>query len=104
MVGPSFHLQPWGNLSMMLPHEPSPLRRWYRPRRCRRSGGCRRDPEPRGTASAPAGVSTAAAGQYPAPRWPSYFKPPTSVEDLMPAARALVRNTSGFLGVGMGVL
>src|SRR4051812_38692260 len=42
--------------------------------------------------------------QYPAPRWPSYFKPPKSVDDLMPAARLLVRNKSGFLGVGMGVV
>src|SRR5688572_7355257 len=41
---------------------------------------------------------------YPAPRWPSYFQPPKSIEDLMPAARQLVRNKSGFLGVGMGVL
>ncbi|HXH06534.1 MAG TPA: hypothetical protein VNI83_08080, partial [Vicinamibacterales bacterium] len=43
-------------------------------------------------------------GGYPAPRWPSYFKPPKSVDDLMPAARALVRNTSGFQGKGMGIL
>src|SRR5215210_7069956 len=41
---------------------------------------------------------------YPAPRWPSYFKPPSSLDDLMPAARSLVRNKSGFLGLGMGVL
>src|SRR4029453_6465343 len=41
---------------------------------------------------------------YSAPRWPSYFKQPESIEELMPAARSLVRNTSGFLGVGMGVL
>ena len=41
---------------------------------------------------------------YPAPRWPSYFKQPESIEQLMPAARSLVRNKSGFLGVGMGVL
>ena len=42
--------------------------------------------------------------EYPAPRWPSYFKPPKAIDDLMPAARQLVRNKSGFLGVGMGVL
>ena len=42
--------------------------------------------------------------RYPEPRWPSYFQPPKSVDDLMPAARQLVRNKSGFLGVGMGVL
>jgi hypothetical protein len=44
------------------------------------------------------------ATSYSEPRWPSYFKPPQSVDDLMPAARQLVRNKSGFLGVGMGVL
>jgi hypothetical protein len=44
------------------------------------------------------------ADAYPAPRWPSYFKPPNSVEDLMPAARALVRNQSGLQGKGMGIL
>ena len=41
---------------------------------------------------------------YPAPRWPSYFRNPNSIDELMPAARSLVRNKSGFLGVGMGVL
>src|SRR5262245_51984392 len=41
---------------------------------------------------------------YPAPRWPSYFKRPETADELMPAARSLVRNKSGFLGVGMGVL
>ena len=49
-------------------------------------------------------AATAAADTYPAPRWPSYFKPPTSVEDLMPAARSLVRNRSGLQGNGLGVL
>ena len=60
--------------------------------------GCRR------SAEAPAGDAAATREGYPAPRWPSYFKPPASSDDLMPAARELVRNKSGFLGVGMGVL
>src|SRR5215471_3015939 len=42
--------------------------------------------------------------KYPEPRWPSYFKPPKSVDDLMPAARLLVRNQSGLQGKGMGIL
>lgn len=46
----------------------------------------------------------AAQTKYPEPRWPSYFKPPEKVEDLMPAARALVRNRSGLQGSGLGVL
>ena len=63
------------------------------------SWGCRKgDTDPPSTAEAPQ------KQEYPAPRWPSYFKPPTSVDELMPAARQLVRNKSGFLGVGMGVL
>src|SRR6185436_19245847 len=61
--------------------------------------------------SAPAessAVASAAVGangeKYPAPRWPSYFKTPKSVDDLMPAARLLVRNQSGLQGKGMGTL
>jgi hypothetical protein len=61
--------------------------------------GCGRTPEDTTKAREPA-----AQTGYPAPRWPSYFKPPASIDDLMPAARSLVRNKSGFLGVGMGVL
>ena len=65
------------------------------------SGACRNGgtPEKSDTAQ-PAAVKS----EYPAPRWPSYFKPPKSIEDLMPAARLLVRNKSGFLGQGMGIL
>jgi hypothetical protein len=62
-------------------------------------------------ASAPAESSAVASAQvgangekYPAPRWPSYFKTPKSVDDLMPAARLLVRNQSGLQGKGMGIL
>ena len=60
-------------------------------------------------ASAPAESSAVASAQvgangekYPAPRWPSYFKTPKSVDDLMPAARLLVRNQSGLQGKGHG--
>ena len=65
------------------------------------------------TAPAPSdGATTAQASaqigsngeKYPAPRWPSYFKTPKSVDDLMPAARLLVRNQSGLQGKGMGIL
>jgi len=62
-------------------------------------------------ASTPAESSASASAQvgangekYPAPRWPSYFKTPKSVDDLMPAARLLVRNQSGLQGKGMGIL
>jgi hypothetical protein len=59
-------------------------------------------------AATPAVSASAAVGangeKYPAPRWPSYFKTPKSVDELMPAARMLVRNQSGLQGKGMGIL
>lgn len=67
-------------------------------------GACRNSADPAAGTGDTSPRPSAADGTYPAPRWPSYFKPPTSIDDLMPAARALVRNRSGFLGVGMGVL
>jgi hypothetical protein len=45
-----------------------------------------------------------AGARYPEPRFPSYLKKPDSVEDIMPYARQLVRNKSGYEGKGMGVL
>src|SRR5262245_8917885 len=57
-----------------------------------------------GAVAATAKIGPAAGETYPTPRWPSYFKPPKTVEDLMPAARALVRNQSGLQGKGMGIL
>src|SRR5690349_9307820 len=65
------------------------------------AAACRREAA-RESAETPS--ATVAKSEYPAPRWPSYFQPPKSVDDLMPAARQLVRNKSGFLGVGMGVV
>ncbi len=52
------------------------------------------------------GVAAVGAGteKYPEPRWPAYFKPPKTVEDLMPSARQVVRNRSGLQGNGMGIL
>src|SRR5262245_18474803 len=57
------------------------------------------------TDSASAATRAGASGDsYPEPRWPSYFKPPKSVDDLMDAARQFVRNQSGLQGKGMGIL
>src|SRR6184192_996920 len=71
------------------------------------AGACRRG-TPSTAESSGAAASTragaAANEKFPEPRWPSYFKPPKSVDDLMPAARALVRNQSGLQGKGMGIL
>src|SRR5437773_10577918 len=55
-------------------------------------------------ASAASRAGAAAGDTYPEPRWPSYFKPPKSVDDLMGAARSFVRNQSGLQGKGMGIL
>ena len=41
------------------------------------------------------------AGKYPAPRFPSYLKPPKSIEDVMPFARAAVRQTGGRTPLGL---
>lgn len=52
--------------------------------------------------------TSAKAGAYPAPRWPSYLKKPNSMEELLPHARDLVRNKAGFggnsPGLGLGLL
>src|SRR4029077_13566694 len=56
------------------------------------------------SASAAGRAGAAAGATYPEPRWPSYFKPPKSVDDLMGAARSFVRNQSGLQGKGMGIL
>ena len=42
--------------------------------------------------------------QYPAPRFPAYLKPLSSIDEVMPQVRVLVRNKSGFLGKGLGIL
>ncbi len=52
----------------------------------------------------PASIAGAEGG-YMAPRYPQYVvKPPTSVNDLMANARALVRNRVGFQGLGLGAI
>ena len=39
--------------------------------------------------------------KYPAPRFPSYLKPPKSIDDIMPFARAAVRQTGGRTPLGL---
>ena len=39
--------------------------------------------------------------KYPPPRFPSYLKPPKSIEDVMPFARAAVRQTGGRTPLGL---
>ncbi|HTF92999.1 MAG TPA: hypothetical protein VK632_08130, partial [Verrucomicrobiae bacterium] len=40
-------------------------------------------------------------GKYPAPRFPSYVRPAKSIEDVMPFARAAVRQTGGRTPLGL---
>src|SRR5215471_10681778 len=44
---------------------------------------------------------TAESVKYPAPRFPSYVRPPKSIEDVMPFARAAVRQTGGRTPLGL---
>ncbi|HKA32331.1 MAG TPA: hypothetical protein VKH64_03905 [Candidatus Binatia bacterium] len=46
-------------------------------------------------------VWSAEQAKYPAPRFPSYLKPPKSIEDIMPYARAAVRQTGGRTPLGL---
>src|SRR5437870_12620112 len=46
-------------------------------------------------------LSGAESTKYPAPRFPSYLKPPKSIEDIMPFTRAAVRQTGGRTPLGL---
>ena len=48
-----------------------------------------------------ASVYCAEKPKYPPPRFPSYLMPPKSVEDIMPFARAAVRQTGGRTPLGL---
>ncbi len=75
--------------------------------------GCNRGPAPEAGKTATPAATVAAGpkvrpapdgGTYPAPRFPSYLKAPSSIDELMPQVRVLVRNKSGFLGKGLGIM
>ena len=63
--------------------------------------GCNRSEE--GPATPPSTPSAEAkpAGDYPEARFPSYLKPPKAIENLMPFARAAVRQTGGRTQLGL---
>ena len=46
-------------------------------------------------------LSGAERTKYPAPRFPSYLRPPKSIDDVMPYARAAVRQTGGRTPLGL---
>src|SRR4029450_11399801 len=43
----------------------------------------------------------AESAKYPAPRFPSYLRPPKSIDDIMPFARAAVRQPGGRTPLGL---
>ncbi len=47
-------------------------------------------------------VWSAEQAKYPAPRFPSYLKPPKAIEEIMPYARAAVRQIGGRTPPGPG--
>src|SRR3954469_5360405 len=61
------------------------------------SAGCR------GRESASSQPASTEAGTYPEPRYPSYLKPVSSIEEVLPHVRPLVRNKTGFQGAGLGI-
>jgi hypothetical protein len=67
------------------------------------AGGCRPSESP----STPPRTESAAANPqkpaYPEPRFPSYLKPPSSIEEVMPFVRPLVRARRGLQGAGLGI-
>ena len=46
-------------------------------------------------------ASAAESKNYPPPRFPSYVRPPKSIDDVMPFARAAVRQTGGRTPLGL---
>src|SRR5437588_575877 len=48
-------------------------------------------------------ASSKTPARYPEPRYPSYLKPPASVDEVLPHVRPLARNKIGFQGGGLGV-
>src|SRR5262245_25235614 len=47
---------------------------------------------------------TAEPSKYSAPRFPSYTKSPKSIEEVMPFARSIARQATGFRGAGFAIL
>src|ERR1043166_8397868 len=46
----------------------------------------------------------AAESKYSQPRFPSYLKTPKSIDEIIPFARAVARQTTGLQGEGLGSL
>jgi hypothetical protein len=68
------------------------------------TAGCGREEPREAESEQKAPSSTERRAEFPEPRFPSYLRPPASIEDVMPHARLLARNKTGFQGAGMGVV
>ena len=67
-------------------------------------GGCTSKEPPSAAGSAtPSSGGPQPGGPYPEPRFPSYLKPPSSLDEVMPYVRPLVRARRGLQGSGLGV-
>ena len=75
----------------------------------RLSAGCRGAepqngaPHTASPAATPAAATGPAKADYPEPRFPSYLKPPSSIDEVMPYIRPLVRARRGLQGAGLGI-
>ena len=73
------------------------------------AAGCNRGTPPSegGNGGQPASSATPAPeakGDYPEPRFPSYLKPPSSIEEVMPYVRPLAKERHGLQGAGLGLV
>lgn len=60
--------------------------------------------EPAETNSESGAAAARPAADYPEPRFPSYLRPPSSIEEVMPHVRPLVRARHGLQGAGLGLI
>jgi len=70
------------------------------------AGGCGSDAGQQQTATTQPEAQSAAQpqGDYPEPRFPSYLKPPATLEEVMPYVRPLAKARHGLQGAGLGII
>ena len=67
---------------------------------CGRGPAERAESRPESRAATP---TARPAATYPGPRFPSYLKPPSTLDEVMPYVRPIARNKTGFQGGGLGL-
>ena len=68
------------------------------------AAGCSRSEEAPATPPRTQSPEAKPAGDYPEPRFPSYLKPPSSIEEVMPHVRPLAQARHGLQGAGLGII